>query len=319
MAQFVLIVLSGLHAARKKTVSRLDVDFDFSANTSCLIVVLHEIVQLLNCVLVRSRSYIKHQSVLGFQVLADALEEPFVRVNFSVVALLDTEHEVDSAALKNRIIDAKVPSCALETVQNVAWDIVGVDVRVHDITHVLHLEVAVAISFHEALLEEHLLVKEAFFAGKCLESRLQVVVAVNDDHNQEVVLREVCLRINLQTVVVVQAASQRVLQLLLLFVVHGDADGELWILSSNLAPLLDNRHHRSVFDLPGLSTWPEARRAQLSVLFGLRQHDGLVRNVDCWLPHLFFCHISVALKQRVSHILVLIFHRSLHQRNVLIP
>ena len=107
--------------------------------------VLHVVVKLLNRVLVRSSAYIEQKSVVGLEILANTLKEPFVRVNLAVVALLDAEHKIYSASLKQCIFDAKVPCCALEDMQNICWNFFGRDTFIHYVTHVLHLEVAITV------------------------------------------------------------------------------------------------------------------------------------------------------------------------------
>ena len=225
MTQLVLVILSGLHTPRRKALVFLNVDLDLTADTSRLIVILHEVVELLKGVVVRPRSNVEHERVLGLQVLAGALEEPLVGVDLSIVALLDAEHEVDSATLQNLVLDTEVPRRALETMQEVRWDVGFWHALVHYVTHLLHLEIAIAVRIHEPLLEEHLLVKEAFVASQLLELRLQVLVAIDDDTDEEVVLRKVRLGVDFQTIVVVKAACQSIFQFLNILIVHGDADG----------------------------------------------------------------------------------------------
>ena len=129
-----------------------------------------------------------------------------MRVNFSIVALLDAEHEVDPPSLKNLVGDAEIPRRALEAVKYVARVLFKGHVLVHDIPHVLHFKVAVPVRVHKALLEKNLLVKEAFLAGKLLETWLEVVVAIDDYDDQEVVLGEVSFWVDFEAVVVVETS-----------------------------------------------------------------------------------------------------------------
>jgi len=132
----------------------LDLDLDFTAYASSLGMFAHEIVQFLNSVGIWARSNIQQKRELGLEVLADTLEEPFVRVDFTVITLLDAEHEVDPASLEQGLVYAKVPRCALKAMQKVVWHILGIHLWVTHISHVLHLELLVTIQVHKALLEE---------------------------------------------------------------------------------------------------------------------------------------------------------------------
>ena len=44
-----------------------------------------------------ARSNVQHQGEFRLEILAQGEEEPLVRVDFSIVSLLDAETEVDSA------------------------------------------------------------------------------------------------------------------------------------------------------------------------------------------------------------------------------
>ena len=87
-----------------------------------------------------------------------------MRINLAVIPLLDAEHEIDSAAAQDFRLDTKVPSSNLEAMKNVGRYFIVWNVLIHDITHAFHLELVVTVSFHETLLEEYFLVKEALRA-----------------------------------------------------------------------------------------------------------------------------------------------------------
>jgi hypothetical protein len=65
------------------------------------------------------------------EVLANALEEPFVRIYFAVIAMLDTEHKIDAEAMQNCVFDAEIPGCALKAMQNIVWNFVVRNVFMH--------------------------------------------------------------------------------------------------------------------------------------------------------------------------------------------
>ena len=120
--------------------------------------VQHEAVKFLQGVIVRLRTNIEHQRILGLDILADRLEEPFVRVDFTIVTLLDAEHEVDAAPLENLLLNAEVPGGHLEAMKQIGRNLILREILVHDVTHLFHLELLVLAKLHEALLEELLLI-----------------------------------------------------------------------------------------------------------------------------------------------------------------
>jgi len=66
-------------------------------------------------------------------------------VDLAIISLLNTEHEVDAATLQNILLNAEIPGGHLEAVKDIGGDFVGGDLLVHDVTHVFHLELLVAI------------------------------------------------------------------------------------------------------------------------------------------------------------------------------
>ena len=79
-------------------------------------------------------------------------------VDLAVVTLLDAEHEVDSATSEQILLNTEVPSRNLETMQDVGRNVTLFDLWVHDVLHLLHLELVVTIYVHKAFLKEHLLI-----------------------------------------------------------------------------------------------------------------------------------------------------------------
>ena len=115
-------------------------------------------VKLHYSIIISLCSYVKHKHHFRFQILANSLEEPFVRVDLTIVTLLDAEHEVDAATLENLLLNAEVPGCDLEAMKQIGRNLVLGDFLVHDVTHLLHLKLVVFAKLHEALLEQLLLI-----------------------------------------------------------------------------------------------------------------------------------------------------------------
>ena len=158
MTKLVLEELCSLDHERGARGLCLDIDLNLSADTSSLRVVQHEAVKFLQGVIIRLRTNIEHQRILGLDILADRLEEPFVRVDFTIVTLLDAEHEVDAAPLENLLLNAEVPGGHLEAMKQIGRNLILREILVHDVTHLFHLELLVLAKLHEALLEELLLI-----------------------------------------------------------------------------------------------------------------------------------------------------------------
>jgi len=180
----------------------LNVNLDLTANTSSLGVFTHEVVKFLDSIFVRSRSNIEQKGELGLEILADTLEEPTMGVDLTVVTLLDAEHEVDSATSEHILLNTEVPCRNLETMQDVGWNVTFFDLWVHDILHLLHLEIVVTIDIHKAFLKENLLIEESFVSSQSLKAVRYTLVSITNYHHKEVIFGELCLWINLQAIVV---------------------------------------------------------------------------------------------------------------------
>lgn len=241
------------------------VDLNLAADATGLGVLLDEVVQLLNGVVVRFSANIEHERELRLQVLAHGLEEPLVRVNLAVVPLLDTEHEIDAASTKDGRIDAEIPRRDLETMQKIRGHLLRLDARVHDVTDLLHFELVVAVQFHESLLEEDFFVEETFFARQGLKALRDFLISIADDRHQEVILREVRILIHPEGVVIVDDTAERMPELVLILIVHGDADCHLWVLLTDAAARADLRDHARILDLTMPSVWAEASGTQFLI------------------------------------------------------
>ena len=159
----------------------MDINLNFSTNTTGLRVSAHEVVQLHKSIVVWARSNVEHHTVLRLQELADALEEPLVRVDLSIVSLLDTEHEIDSSAAQYGIIDSEVPRRSLEAMENVGWDLFVFNVLFHHITHLLHGEFSLSVRFHETFLEQNLFIEQAFLTHKNFHACRNFIISIDNE------------------------------------------------------------------------------------------------------------------------------------------
>lgn len=76
-----------------------------------------------------------------------------MRVDFAIISLLNTEHEIYASALQELLIYAKVPRRDLKAMKEVAGDFFRWHTFVHDVMHTFHLKLIITIKVHKALLE----------------------------------------------------------------------------------------------------------------------------------------------------------------------
>lgn len=107
MTKFVLEKLSKLDEA--STWNTVDINLNFTATSSGVLVDVHVADQFLYWVWVRSCTYVKDYTILGPYLRTNALEKPLVTVDFSIVPLLNSENKVDSVAFKYLLRQSKVP------------------------------------------------------------------------------------------------------------------------------------------------------------------------------------------------------------------
>ena len=132
------------------------------------------------------------------------------------------------------------------------------------------------VDVHEAFLKEDLFIEEALLSGHLLEACRDLFVAIDHQHYQEIVFGEVRIGVSFERVIIVEAAAERVAKLVLVLVVHGDADGHLGVFFPDAAPGPDFRYHTSVLDLSVAGIGAEACRAQLRVVCRVCQDKGLI-------------------------------------------
>ena len=119
MTQFVLIELCSFDKVLLTEEFPFWVDFYFNltADSTCSWIVEHVLIQLLKGVFIRSCTNIQHHGELRLDVLTDGKEEPLMGVDFTIISLLNTEHEIDTTALEELCIDTEVPCRHLENMQ----------------------------------------------------------------------------------------------------------------------------------------------------------------------------------------------------------
>ena len=120
---------------------------------------LHGCIELEQRVVIGPCSDIKHEAVFWPQVLADSLEKPLMRVDFTIVAMLYPEAYVYSAAFQVVFGQAKVPCSHLKDMEQVAWHVIVFDILAHDIPQWPHFKTALAfVPLHKAFLLQDALI-----------------------------------------------------------------------------------------------------------------------------------------------------------------
>lgn len=118
-------VLWGGHALSFK------VNFDLTAAPTRPRVRKHMLVKFDDRIRHGFRPDVKQQGEVGFQELADSLEEPLVTVNLAVVAVLQPKHKVNPMGLERVILHTKVHGSQLEQMQEVGWMLAFRDIPIH--------------------------------------------------------------------------------------------------------------------------------------------------------------------------------------------
>ena len=131
-----------------------------------------------------------------------------MRVDLTIVALFDAEHEVDAAALQDLILYAEVPGSGLETVQDVRWDLIFGHSWVHDLRQLFHGKFLVLVDVHEAFLEQNLFIEEPFLSGHLLEACGYFLVTINHQDYQEIIFCEVRIGVSFERVIIMEAAAE---------------------------------------------------------------------------------------------------------------
>lgn len=117
-----------------------------------------------------------------------------MRVNFSVVTMLDAKADMDTTSLQNVFCETNIPSCDLKNVKQIGWQVFIFNRFVHKTSDGLHFESSfLTVSLSEALLLKDALIVEAFLLSELFEAIGNAIKTITDDENEEVVFAEVFL------------------------------------------------------------------------------------------------------------------------------
>ena len=238
------------------------------------------------------RADVVQQAEVCFEKFVDALEEPAMRVDLSLVTLFNRKEKVHPPLVQILLLQPEVPRRHLENVQQVLGQVFRWNAVVHNVVHGLHLVVAISILFHEASAHELLLIKEALVSRELLEALRDVVVAIADEEDAEVVLRELGLRVHAHSVVVVDDATESSFQLALVLVVHRDARSDFGVHLTQCAAGSNLREETSSLYLSERAVTAEASWADFFVILGVRESNRLERYVLCRLPILQYLRFN---------------------------
>ena len=114
-----------------------------------------------------------------------------MRIDLSIVPVLDTESKVDPSTFENILIDSKIPCRHLETMEDISRNLIFWYTFMHNILEVPHLPYTFTVLLHKSFLEQHLLIEEMFLSCDFLEALRDLVVAITDEADEEVVFAEI--------------------------------------------------------------------------------------------------------------------------------
>jgi hypothetical protein len=196
-----------------------------------------------------------------------------VTINFTIIPLLDGKNKVDSPTFEGLIIKTEIPGANLEKMKDVLWHVL--DLFVHQLIHGLHLPVSISILLHETFLFENVNVEKLVFSGVFFERFGDPFVAVTYQNDYKLLLTQFDIGIHVHGIVILEDTANGGFELLDLFVIHCDANSDLWELISQHGQLLHSAEHASGLDLPvytirSKTSWSDAR-----VQLGASQGDGL--------------------------------------------
>ncbi len=178
MTDFVFKELSSLYEIRRTYALFLrKVYFNFTTTTTTEFMLIHILIEFVNCMIVRSCSNIEHHAKIWLQIFAQPLIEPFVRINFAIISLFNSKDKVDSSRLQNIVCQSKIPSLDLEHVNNIhKW----FNTRVHNISHIFHLKFPISIFCHKSFLLKYFQVKKILICCIFFKRLRDIIKAITD-------------------------------------------------------------------------------------------------------------------------------------------
>ena len=230
-------------------------------------------VKLNKSIVVHLSSNIEHEAQLWFEIFAQSLEEPFVRIDFAIISMLNGEHYVHSTAFQNIILKADIPSSHLENVKNIFWMIFFRNIIIHNILERPHFVHVLIILRHKFLRDQQIFIKKAFISSELFEGFRNAVIAITDYRDTEVILGQVLILVFFcaEAIIVMNYTAKRVLELVLVFIVHSDADGHGRVATTLPASSTDIRQKAVCkLDVASLPVLPEARSTHLRIKFTAR-------------------------------------------------
>ena len=136
------------------TLNLAKIDFNLTTTASAELISLHVRVKFHDCIFVSLCSNIEHHAQFRLQILAYSLEEPLVRVDLSVVTVLNAEADMDTTSFENVVVKSYIPSCHLPDMEQVLRNVFGFHFLIHYIFYVSELKLPFTIFLHEAFVHE---------------------------------------------------------------------------------------------------------------------------------------------------------------------
>ena len=205
-------------------------------------------------------------------------------VNFTIVSLFNGKNKVDSSAFQAVFVKSKVPAAHLEQMQAILWSLFLVNRR-HQFIHVFHNPFSIFVFFHEASGLKLFNVEELVFATVIFKALGNLIITITNASDDHILLAHFDGFVLVEDVVVLDQTTERKSELLFVFVVHGDADGELWLrFVFEDTNVLHSSDKAGIFDLSQLAILSETTWTHDRIVCCLAETHGFVRNEFSWLP-----------------------------------
>ena len=96
------------------------------------------IVQLDQGIIVTPSTNIEHQTELRLQILAYPLEKPLMRVDLTIISMLNSKANVYSTTFQYVISETNIPGSHLKHVQQILWHIFVGNTWIHNVSEREH-------------------------------------------------------------------------------------------------------------------------------------------------------------------------------------
>lgn len=190
-------------------------------------------------------------------------------INLTVIPLLEGKNKVNSSAAELILGEAEVPGASLEQMETVLWYCVRRHRWVHELVHGLHLPNAISIFLHIAVVLKIVHVQELVLGGIIFERLWNLVKTIANTYHYDILLSHGDLFVRIHDIVVLDDSLKSSLELCLIFIVHSDTHGQLWLSVVQNGEISHSSDETGVLDLSVFSIFSEAARSYRGIALSL--------------------------------------------------